>query len=76
MLVNNNGTFEKYNDVNSSLSELGLVTDAVWSDYDNDGDKDLFVVGEWMPLTLIKIYNGLLKKEILNDSCDQRLGWW
>ena len=76
LLVNNNGTFEKYNDVNSSLSELGLVTDAVWSDYDNDGDKDLFVVGEWMPLTLIKNYNGILKKEKLNDSCDQRHGWW
>ena len=76
LLVNNNGTFEKYNDVNNSLSELGLVTDAVWSDYDNDGDKDLFVVGEWMPLTLIKNYNGVLKKEKLNDSCDQRRGWW
>jgi hypothetical protein len=76
LLVNNNGTFQKYNDVNNSLSELGLVTDAVWSDYDNDGDKDLFVVGEWMPLTLIKNYNGVLKKEKLNDSCDQRRGWW
>ena len=76
LLVNNNGTYVKYNDINNSLSELGLVTDAVWSDYDNDGDKDLFVVGEWMPLTLIKNYNGILKKEKLNDSCDDRRGWW
>lgn len=27
--------------------KLGLVTDAIWTDYDSDGDEDLLLVGEW-----------------------------
>lgn len=76
LLINENGSYVKYEDLNNSFTDLGLVTDAVWSDFDNDGDKDLFVVGEWMPLTLIKNHNGNLFKEKLNDSCDEKFGWW
>ena len=76
LLVNNNGKFSNYYDPNSSFKDLGLVTDGVWSDYDLDGDQDLFVVGEWMPLTLIKNENGIFKKQKLNDSCDEVYGWW
>ena len=36
------------------LLTAGLVTDAIFSDYDMDGDKDLIVTAEWSP---IKIYN-------------------
>lgn len=36
------------NEIAPMLTRLGLVTDAVWSDVDRDGYKDLIVVGEWM----------------------------
>jgi len=76
MLENINGKFYLYEDINKSFDDLGLVTDATWADYDNDGDSDLFVVGEWMPLTLIKNDSGLFKKNKLNNNCDDTYGWW
>jgi enediyne biosynthesis protein E4 len=36
------------------LDEIGMVTDAVWEDIDNDGKKDLIVVGDWMAPTIFK----------------------
>jgi len=55
------------------LSGLGMVTDAQWVDIDGDGKKELIVVGDWMPVTILKYQNGLLEKagEIAGSS-----GWW
>ena len=51
-LENNNGKYtnvidEKFDDI----SNLRMINDALFSDFDNDGDQDLIVVGEWMPIT-------------------------
>jgi len=35
----------------ASLKEAGMVTDAVWSDLNNDSYPDLLLVGDWMPVT-------------------------
>ncbi len=57
------------------FNQLGMVTDAVFSDKDGDGDQDLLVVGEWMGLMWFENENGRLKKANTKGISDQ-IGWW
>ena len=36
------------------LNEVGMITDAIWEDIDNDGKKDLIIVGDWMAPRIFK----------------------
>lgn len=56
LLENENGIF-KINKDFEKFSE-GMVTDAIWSDFDGDGITDLILVGEWMSPRFIKYENG------------------
>ncbi|MEM6892660.1 MAG: VCBS repeat-containing protein [Bacteroidota bacterium] len=58
---NQSGTFSEAEDFPSIE---GMVTDAVWSDVDNDGWADLIVVGEWMNPYIFKNNKGALSEPI------------
>jgi len=66
LLENRNGTFIKTTEkVITGLSEIGMVNDAIFTDFDNDGDSDLIIVGEWMPITIFENNNfHFIKKEL------------
>ncbi len=56
-----------------SLGMAGMITDATWVDFDSDGDTDLMVVGEWMPITFFENDGStLIKGSSIKDSD----GWW
>lgn len=42
----------------SIFNQLGMVTDAIWNDYNKDGAMDLIVVGEWMEPKFLKNEKG------------------
>lgn len=69
----------KYIDVTDAVAaeikEAGLVTNANWVDYDNDNDLDLIIVGEWMPIMLLKNENGKMVWD-KSSSLDEQVGWW
>ncbi len=75
ILLNENGKFKNVTeDLAPDLLKLGLVTDAIFSDYDKDGDKDLMIVGEWMPLTIFKNDEGRFSKSSLEETTG--VGWY
>ena len=37
-------------EVAPGLKNIGMVCDALFTDFDDDGQTDLIVVGEWMPV--------------------------
>ncbi|HEY9008922.1 MAG TPA: VCBS repeat-containing protein [Ohtaekwangia sp.] len=55
-----------------SLQNIGMVTSALWTDFDNDGWIDLAMVGEWMPISLFHNEQG---KKFTTAYAGQP-GWW
>jgi len=58
------------------LLNLGMVTDATKTDVDLDGDDDLVVVGEWMPLKIYINENGVLNELSETSGLNDSNGFW
>jgi hypothetical protein len=58
------------------LRKTGMVTDATWTDIDNDGWPDLVVVGEWMPVTVYLNQKGRLINSTSELGLQNTTGWW
>jgi hypothetical protein len=62
--------------VNSELEYPGMVTDAIWTDFDNDKINDLIIVGEWMGIRTFKNVEGKLVELSENNGLIDSEGWW
>lgn len=63
-------------DVALGLRNLGMITDAAWFDFDQDGDKDLILVGDWMPVTYFENNNGKLVNKTKAVGLSKTNGFW
>ena len=76
LLVNNGQG--KFKDVTVAqapdVREAGMITEAIWSDIDRDGDQDLTVVGDWMPIKMF--INTAGKFTPLANDLEEFTGFW
>jgi hypothetical protein len=59
-----------------ALAEAGMVTSATWVDYDHDGQLDLIVVGEWMPIRVFQQRDGRFVDQTAEAGLSETNGWW
>ena len=77
ILQNNNGKFtDVTQNVCAALKDPGLITAAVWTDFDNDKNIDLVLCGEWMPIRFFKNRNGKLEEITANTGLKNMNGLW
>ena len=78
-LLENDGS-GRFTDVTAqkatALGEVGMVTSAVWTDYDVDGHLDLVVVGEWMPVSVFRQENANFVDATEKAGLAGTNGWW
>jgi hypothetical protein len=71
ILINKNSKFNLY-----KINNLGMVTDAVVTDFNSDGQLDLIVVGEWMQPTFLQNNKGAFKDVTSIFSKENLNGLW
>ena len=73
VLINDGG---KLTADTSFCYNLGMITDAIWSDYDNDGWEDLIVTREWNSIVILRNDNGKRLYAPSIQGLRERHGLW
>ncbi|QCW99501.1 RNA-binding protein [Aggregatimonas sangjinii] len=77
LLINENGKFiDATTKLAPSLRKAGMVTDALWTDFDNDDDTDLILVGEFMAIQFFENKDGKLVNSSEKTGLKFTSGWW
>ncbi|MEE9462184.1 MAG: VCBS repeat-containing protein, partial [Bacteroidales bacterium] len=74
------GSIVRFTDVTRSkgkgLENAGLISAALWSDFNKDGWPDLILAGEWMPIKFYQNVRGVFQDVTRNTSLENYTGWW
>ena len=77
LLINQNGIFKMASEsIAPDLVNIGMVTDAVFTDIDQDNDEDLIVVGEWMNITVLLNDSGKFTNNTIDYGLEKTRGMW
>jgi hypothetical protein len=78
LLINNGkGKFSnKITDLSEGLEKFGMVRDAIWTDFNKDGEIDLIVVGEWTKIGFFENQSGKLIDKSSTYFDESITGWW
>lgn len=60
----------------TGFANIGMICDAVWTDFDKDGWPDLLLAGEWMPLKFFKNDKGVFRDVSPQSGINNKTGWW
>jgi enediyne biosynthesis protein E4 len=63
-------------EVCAELSTIGMISDAIFSDFNGDNQPDLILAGEWMPLTFLQNEGGKFKNVTTQTGIADKTGWW
>jgi enediyne biosynthesis protein E4 len=76
LLINNGkGIYaDKTKELAPEIQMAGMITDAIWADTDKDGDADLTVIGDWMPIQTYQNEKGKLK--LIDNDLSKNMGFW
>lgn len=80
-LLQNTSTDGKigFKDVSHTVAEwekIGMVSAALWTDYNDDGWQDLIISGEFMPITVFQNQKGAFVNTSKNTGLEKSHGWW
>ncbi|MBS1737059.1 MAG: VCBS repeat-containing protein, partial [Bacteroidetes bacterium] len=59
---------------NKDISNIGMVTGALWEDVAGDKQKELIIVGEWMSPRVFSFHKDHFEE--LKTNMDNAYGWW
>ncbi|MEO1050317.1 MAG: VCBS repeat-containing protein [Bacteroidota bacterium] len=77
ILRNEGGKFTDITEkVSPELMKAGMVTAAEWVDFNGDGQLDLTVVGEWMPVMMLRNDGDLFTNITASAGLENTTGWY
>ncbi|MBA4849655.1 VCBS repeat-containing protein [Emticicia sp. BO119] len=67
---------DQTDNIGSAVKNIGMVTDAMWYDLNNDKKAELIVVGDWMPIQVFSLDNKKLINVTTTYFEKQYAGLW
>lgn len=72
-----NGTYKNLTGrIFPELERLGMITEIQAADLNGDGTEELIITGEWMPIKVFSLEDGVFVDRTEEFGLDRTNGWW